>query len=108
MGTNYIFLFYLLFTVVIAGCDSTSNESNKEKPKQTQQETIKIDSPYSVWITDKQLTAYELSSGLTQDITYADKLCKADKNQPKNYSTHFALISTDQYDRVDLIDISFG
>ena len=104
MKTNYTFLFCLLFTVTIVGCDSTFNEPNKEKPKQAQQETVKIDSPYSVWITDKQLTAYELSSGLTQDITYADKLCKADKNQPKNYSTHFALISTDQYDRVDLID----
>lgn len=59
---------------------------------------------YTIWLSDQRLSAKALEAALQQDINFADKLCASDTHRPEGWTTHFALISTHAYDRLDLIE----
>jgi hypothetical protein len=61
------------------------------------------DVPYNIWISDTSVSPIELGEKLKNDITFADKICANDTHAPQNYSTYFALISTHEYDRQELV-----
>ncbi|NVK57108.1 MAG: hypothetical protein HWE26_16005 [Alteromonadaceae bacterium] len=66
--------------------------------------TPAVDTPYAIWVTDAYISGNQLSEKLSQNPSYGDSFCQADSAKPAGYSTTFALISTHQYDRLDLIE----
>jgi len=92
------FCFCLVLSLLLGGmtaCDQSETADEKD--------TDAAASPYSVWASARKITPYELADNLKKDPAYADGFCARDGNRPASYSTHFALISTHETDRVDLI-----
>lgn len=87
--------------LMLSGCDSDSNQEAQMNLGDT---PPKVDTPYSVWPSARQITAYELGDLLKADENAANKLCQTDSNRLAGYSQHLALVSTQSFDRADIAD----
>jgi len=88
------------FIVLLAGC----SQDDKTSASKSEPAAEKIDTPYSVWVTKETITGDFLSRQLAMDPSFGDQFCSVDIARPAGYKTTFALISTHEYDRVDLIE----
>ena len=100
--TNGRLIFAIGLMASMAGCDSSSHEQSA--PSVLDVEVKKVDSPYSVWVTQATISGNTLSERLAKDSSYGDQFCLADRAKPKGYKTTFALISTHEYNRLDLLE----
>ncbi|MCB1644484.1 MAG: hypothetical protein KDI36_03480 [Pseudomonadales bacterium] len=91
--------------ILVAGCDtSASGSDSKETVASEALQSVGVDTPYSFWVTEATMTANELSLSLAENPSYGDEICNADSAKPVGYRTTFALISTHEYNRSDLLD----
>jgi len=87
----------------LSACDSKNDQPSQDSTKAYETAPM-FETPYSVWPSKRMLTAEELGDQLKADVNTANKICEQDANQPERYSQHFALVSTQSWDRIDLAE----
>lgn len=98
-GYKVVALLAVALALTLVGC----SESDSQIQAEVDEWKLLSETPYSVWVTAKKFSGYELSRYLKQDEDFANQVCRTDSNRPALYVQHMALVSTPGFNRVDAL-----